>query len=92
MEPRDLVGSARPKEAELQGSRAGPNEEDQGGAGSLGLPRADHVINNTINERWGAPGEGEGLEEQGEGLLEEQGKFSSFVQNVTSSKLFLRFV
>ena len=72
MEPRDLVGSARPKEAELQGSRAGPNEEDQGGAGSLGLPRADHVINNTINERWGAPGEGEGLEEQGEGLLEEQ--------------------
>ncbi|CAL8346516.1 unnamed protein product [Lota lota] len=72
MEPRDLVGLARPKEAELQGSRAGPNEEDQGGAGSLGLPRTDHVINNTINERWGAPGEGEGLEEQGEGLLEEQ--------------------
>jgi len=78
MEPRDLVGSARPKEAELQGSRAGPNEEAQGGAGGLGLPRADHVINTNaaaaaaINERWGAPGEGEGLEEQGEGLLEEQ--------------------
>ncbi|KAJ3604089.1 hypothetical protein NHX12_028830, partial [Muraenolepis orangiensis] len=72
MEPRDLVGSARPKEAELQGSRVGPNEGDPGGAGSLGLPRADHVISNAVGDRWGAPGEGEGLEEQGEGLLEEQ--------------------
>uniref|UniRef100_A0A671UYN4 SET binding protein 1 n=1 Tax=Sparus aurata TaxID=8175 RepID=A0A671UYN4_SPAAU len=65
MEPRDLVGSARPKEAELQGGRVGPNEEDQKGAGGIGLARSDDVINGAISE-------GEGLEEQGEGLLEEQ--------------------
>ncbi|XP_051279540.1 SET-binding protein [Dicentrarchus labrax] len=65
MEPRDLVGSARPKEAELQGGRVGPNEEDQQGAGGIGLARNDDVINGAISE-------GEGLEEQGEGLLEEQ--------------------
>ncbi|XP_076588021.1 SET-binding protein [Chaetodon auriga] len=65
MEPRDLVGSARPKEAELQGGRVGPNEEDQQGAGGISLARSDDVINGAISE-------GEGLEEQGEGLLEEQ--------------------
>ncbi|XP_068460684.1 SET-binding protein isoform X2 [Clinocottus analis] len=65
MEPRDLVGSARPKEAELQGGRVGPNEESQEGAGGIGLARSDDVINGAISE-------GEGLEEQGEGLLEEQ--------------------
>ncbi|XP_042344934.1 SET-binding protein [Plectropomus leopardus] len=65
MEPRDLVGSARPKEAEIQGGRVGPNEEDQVGAGGIGLARSDDVINGGISE-------GEGLEEQGEGLLEEQ--------------------
>uniref|UniRef100_UPI0037E7DF43 SET-binding protein n=1 Tax=Semicossyphus pulcher TaxID=241346 RepID=UPI0037E7DF43 len=65
MEPRDLVGSARPKEAELQGGRVGPNEGDQQGAGGMGLARGDDVINGAISE-------GEGLEEQGEGLLEEQ--------------------
>ncbi|XP_036953897.1 SET-binding protein [Acanthopagrus latus] len=65
MEPRDLVGLARPKEAELQGGRVGPNEEDQKGAGGIGLARSDDVINGAISE-------GEGLEEQGEGLLEEQ--------------------
>ncbi|XP_018524573.1 SET-binding protein [Lates calcarifer] len=65
MEPRDLVGSARPKEVELQGGRVGPNEEDQEGAGGIGLVRGDDVINGAISE-------GEGLEEQGEGLLEEQ--------------------
>lgn len=65
MEPRDLVGSARPKEAELQGGRVGPNEEEQEGAGGIGLARSDDVINGAISE-------GEGLEEQGEGLLEEQ--------------------
>lgn len=65
MEPRDLVGSARPKEAELQGGRVGPNEEEQQGAGAIGLTRSDDVIN-------GAVSEGEGPEEQGEGLLEEQ--------------------
>ncbi|CAK6970532.1 SET-binding protein [Scomber scombrus] len=65
MEPRDLVGSARPKEAELQGGRVGPNGEDQEGAGGIDLARSDDVINGAISE-------GEGLEEQGEGLLEEQ--------------------
>uniref|UniRef100_A0AAQ6IN85 SET binding protein 1 n=1 Tax=Anabas testudineus TaxID=64144 RepID=A0AAQ6IN85_ANATE len=65
MEPRDLVGSARPKEAELQGGRVGPNEEDQERTGGNGLARGDDVINGAISE-------GEGLEEQGEGLLEEQ--------------------
>lgn len=65
MEPRDLVGSARPKEAELQGGRVGPNEEGQQGAAGIGLARSDDVINGAISE-------GEGLEEQGEGLLEEQ--------------------
>ena len=65
MEPRDLVGSARPKEAELQGGRGGPNEEDQVGAGGIGLARGDDVINGGVSE-------GEGLEEHGEGLLEEQ--------------------
>lgn len=65
MEPRDLVGSARPKEAELQGGRVGPNEQDQQGAGGIGLARSDDVITGAISE-------GEGLEEQGEGLLEEQ--------------------
>lgn len=59
MEPRDLVGSARPKEADLRGGRAGPNEQHQLAAGG------DDVIN-------GAASEGEGLEEQGEGLMEEQ--------------------
>lgn len=59
MEPRDLVGTARPKEADLRGGRAGPNEEHQLAAGG------DDVIN-------GAASEGEGLEEQGEGLMEEQ--------------------
>uniref|UniRef100_A0A8D0AH10 SET binding protein 1 n=1 Tax=Sander lucioperca TaxID=283035 RepID=A0A8D0AH10_SANLU len=61
----DLVGSARPKEAELQGGRVGPNEEDQEGAGGISLARSDDVINGAISE-------GEGLEEQVEGLLEEQ--------------------
>ncbi|XP_060928191.1 SET-binding protein [Limanda limanda] len=66
MEPRDLVGSARPKEVELQGGRAGPNAEDRDGArGAHGPVCGDDVIN-------GAASEGEGLEEQGEGLLEEQ--------------------
>ncbi|CAJ1068867.1 SET-binding protein [Xyrichtys novacula] len=65
MEPRDLVGSARPKEVELQGGRVGPNEGDQQGAGGMGSARNDDVINGAISE-------GEGLEEQGEGLLEEQ--------------------
>nr|XP_057926396.1 SET-binding protein [Doryrhamphus excisus] len=63
MEPRDLVGSARPKEAELQGGRVERNED--GGARGIGLARGDDVINGGISE-------GEGLEEQGEGLLEEQ--------------------
>ncbi|XP_040897699.1 SET-binding protein [Toxotes jaculatrix] len=65
MEPRDLVGSARPKEVELQGGRVGPNEEDREGAQGIGLVCSDDVINGAISE-------GEGLEEQGEGLLEEQ--------------------
>lgn len=65
MEPRELVGSARPKEAELQGRRPGPNEDIQEGTGSVSLLRGDDVINGGISE-------GEGLEEQGEGLLEEQ--------------------
>uniref|UniRef100_A0A3Q3X6T0 Uncharacterized protein n=1 Tax=Mola mola TaxID=94237 RepID=A0A3Q3X6T0_MOLML len=65
MEPRDLVGSTRPKEAELQGGRVGSNEEDQQGARAIGLTHSDDVINGAISE-------GEGLEEQGEGLLEEQ--------------------
>ncbi|XP_020509275.2 SET-binding protein [Labrus bergylta] len=65
MEPRDLVGSARPKEAELQGGRVGPNEGNQQGAGGMGLVRSDDVIHGAISE-------GEGLEDQGEGLLEEQ--------------------
>lgn len=65
MEPRDLVGSARPKEAELQGGRAKQNDEHREGAGGIGLARSDDVINCGISE-------GEGLEEQGEGLLEEQ--------------------
>ncbi|XP_038138817.1 SET-binding protein isoform X1 [Cyprinodon tularosa] len=65
MEPRDLVGSARPKEADLRGSRAGLNEEHQLAVGGVGLVRSDDVIN-------GAASEGEGLEEQGEGLMEEQ--------------------
>lgn len=65
MEPRDLVGSARPKEVELQGGRVGPNEEDQEGARGIGLVCSDDVIIGAISE-------GEGLEEHGEGLLEEQ--------------------
>uniref|UniRef100_A0A3Q2QCH0 SET binding protein 1 n=1 Tax=Fundulus heteroclitus TaxID=8078 RepID=A0A3Q2QCH0_FUNHE len=65
MEPRDLVGSARPKEADLRGSRAGLNEEHQLAAGGPRLVHGDDVIN-------GAASEGEGLEEQGEGLMEEQ--------------------
>lgn len=65
MEPRDLVGLARPKEVELQGGRAGPNEEAQQGAGATSLTCCDDVINGIVSE-------GEGLEEQGEGLLEEQ--------------------
>lgn len=65
MEPRDLFGSARPKEAELQGGRTEQNEERREGAGGIGLARSDDVINGGISE-------GEGLEEQGEGLVEEQ--------------------
>ncbi|KAF3695863.1 SET-binding protein [Channa argus] len=65
MEPRDLVGSTRPKEAELQCGRVGLNEEDQEAVGDIGLARSADVINGAISE-------GEGLEEQGEGLLEEQ--------------------
>ncbi|KAF6729489.1 SET-binding protein [Oryzias melastigma] len=65
MEPRDLVGSARPKEADLQGCRAGINEVDQLGAGGIGLVRSDDVIHSGVSE-------GEGLDEQGEGLMEEQ--------------------
>lgn len=65
MEPRDLVGSARPKEAELPGGRVGPNEKDQQGVGPIGLTHSDDVITGAISE-------GEGLEEQVEGLLEEQ--------------------
>ncbi|XP_054467007.1 SET-binding protein [Anoplopoma fimbria] len=65
MEPRDLVGTARPKEAELPGGRVGPNEGVREGSGANGLARSDDVINGAISE-------GEGLEEQGEGLLEEQ--------------------
>ncbi|KAJ4942026.1 hypothetical protein JOQ06_011896 [Pogonophryne albipinna] len=65
MEPRDLVGLARPKEAELQGGRVGPNEAAREGAGGIGLARGDDVINGAISE-------GEGLEEQVEALLEEQ--------------------
>lgn len=64
MEPRDLAGSARPKEAELQGGRAAPNERAHEGAGAATLTRIDDVI--------GTISEGEGLDEQGEGLLEEQ--------------------
>lgn len=64
MEPRDLVGSARPKEAELQGGRAAPHERAHEGVGAATLTRIDDVI--------GAISEGEGLDEQGEGLLEEQ--------------------
>ncbi|XP_072244142.1 SET-binding protein [Leuresthes tenuis] len=65
MEPRDLVGSARPKEADLQGGRVGQNEGNQLGASGIGLVRSDDVINSGVSE-------GEGLEEQGEGLMEEQ--------------------
>lgn len=65
MEPRDLVGSARPKEADLQGGRVGLNEVDQEGSAGIGLAHNDDVINGTISE-------GEGLEEPGEGLMEEQ--------------------
>lgn len=65
MESRDLVGTARPKEVELQGGRVGPNEEDQEGAQDIGLVCSDDVIIGGLSE-------GEGLEEQGEGLLEEQ--------------------
>ncbi|XP_068594824.1 SET-binding protein [Brachionichthys hirsutus] len=65
MDPRDLVGSARPKEAELQRGRVGPNGENQQGAAGIGSERSDDVIS-------GATSEGEGPEEQGEGLLEEQ--------------------
>lgn len=64
MEPRDLVGSARPKEAELQGGRVAPNERAHEGTGAATLTRIDDVI--------GTISEGEGLDEQGEGLLEEQ--------------------
>lgn len=65
MEPRDLVGSARPKEGELQGVRVELNKEGRDGAGSINLARSDDVIGAVI-------GEGEGIEEQGEPLLEEQ--------------------
>lgn len=65
MEPRDLVGLARPKEAELQGGRFGPNEKEQQGVGPVGLTHPDDAIHGAISE-------GEGLEEQVEGLLEEQ--------------------
>lgn len=64
MEPRDLVGSGRPKEAELQGGRAAPNERGHEGARAATLTRIDDAI--------GTISEGEGLDEQGEGLLEEQ--------------------
>ncbi|XP_061673866.1 SET-binding protein [Syngnathoides biaculeatus] len=62
MEPRDPVGSARPKEAELRGGGAARNGDGPGGIGAL---RGDDVIHGGVSE-------GEGLEEQGEGLLEEQ--------------------
>ncbi|XP_072289114.1 SET-binding protein isoform X2 [Eucyclogobius newberryi] len=65
MEPRDPVGSARPKQAELQGGRQGPNEENQEGVGAVSLLRRDDAINGTISE-------GEGLEEQVEGLEEQE--------------------
>lgn len=65
MEPRDLVGSARPKEAELQGGRLGPNGVDQEGAGPVSLLRGDDAINGAISE-------GEGLEEHNEGLEEQE--------------------
>ncbi|KAM8865879.1 SET-binding protein [Synchiropus picturatus] len=65
MEPRDLVGSARPKEGELQGVRVELNKEGRDGAGGINLARNDNVISTVI-------GEGEGIEEQGEPLLEEQ--------------------
>ncbi|KAK7933579.1 hypothetical protein WMY93_004475 [Mugilogobius chulae] len=64
MEQRDLVGSARPKEGELQGGRQGPNEDNHEGIRTVSLLRRDDAINGAISE-------GEGLEEQGE-VLEEQ--------------------
>ncbi|XP_036835817.1 SET-binding protein [Oncorhynchus mykiss] len=64
MEPRDLVGSARPKEAELGGGRAEPEEEEQERAGLGPASRGDEVIGDVMGERWGSQGEGEGLEEQ----------------------------
>uniref|UniRef100_A0AAV2MR50 SET-binding protein n=1 Tax=Knipowitschia caucasica TaxID=637954 RepID=A0AAV2MR50_KNICA len=64
MEPRDLVGSARPKEAEIQGGRLGPNEDNQEAVG-VSLLRRDDAINGAISE-------GEGVEEQGENLEEQE--------------------
>lgn len=65
MEPRDLVGSTRPKEAELQEGRLGPSGDDQEGTGAVSLLRGDDAINGTISE-------GEGLEEHNEGLEEQE--------------------
>lgn len=65
MERRDLVGSARPKEAEIQGGRLGLNGDDQEGTGAASLLRGDDAINGAISE-------GEGLEEHSEGLEEQE--------------------
>lgn len=64
MESRDLVSSARPKEAELGGGRAEPEEQEQERAGLGPASRGDEVIGDVMGERWGSQGEGEGLEEQ----------------------------
>uniref|UniRef100_A0AAZ3RW08 SET binding protein 1 n=1 Tax=Oncorhynchus tshawytscha TaxID=74940 RepID=A0AAZ3RW08_ONCTS len=64
MESRDLVSSARPKEAELGGGRAEPEEKEPERAGLGPASRCDEVIGDVIGERWGSRGEGEGLEEQ----------------------------
>nr|XP_029534873.1 SET-binding protein-like [Oncorhynchus nerka] len=64
MESRDLVSSARPKEAELGGGRAEPEEQEPERAGLGPASRCDEVIGDVMGERWGSHGEGEGLEEQ----------------------------
>uniref|UniRef100_A0A674BFD2 SET binding protein 1 n=1 Tax=Salmo trutta TaxID=8032 RepID=A0A674BFD2_SALTR len=64
MESRDLVSSARPKEVELGGGRAEPEEQEQERVGLGPASRGDEVIGDVMGERWGSQGEGEGLEEQ----------------------------
>uniref|UniRef100_A0A8C7VLW4 SET binding protein 1 n=1 Tax=Oncorhynchus mykiss TaxID=8022 RepID=A0A8C7VLW4_ONCMY len=64
MESRDLVSSARPKEAELGGGRAEPEEKEPERADLGPASRCDEVIGDVMGERWGSHGEGEGLEEQ----------------------------